>query len=93
MVKSELAENISERADMTLSMADGVVSLFFDSMVDTLKKGGRVEMRGFGSFRVKDYQAYLGRNPRTGEKVEVPAKKLPFWKTGQELKQRVDATC
>ena len=91
MVKSELTENLADRADITLTMAEDVVDLFFQSMLQTLKEGGRVEIRGFGAFHVKAYKSYTGRNPKTGEKIEVSPKKLPFWKTGQELKQRVDA--
>ena len=91
MVKSELIENLSQRADITLSKAEEVVELFFDAMTDVLCKGGRVEIRGFGAITVRDYKAYEGRNPKTGEKITVPPKALPFWKTGQELKQRVDS--
>ena len=90
MVKSELTENLAERADITLSQAEKVVDLFFDSMVNALNKGGRVEIRGFGAINVKNYKSYTGRNPKSGEKIQVKAKKLPSWKTGQELRQRVD---
>lgn len=91
MVKSELIENLAERADVTLAKAEEVVDLFFDAIGDTLCKGDRVEIRGFGAFTVREYKAYEGRNPKTGEKIMVPAKSLPFWKTGMELKQRVDS--
>ena len=90
MVKSELIERLAERADIQLSKAEECVNLFFDSMVDTLSKNGRVEIRGFGAFSVRHYDAYTGRNPKTGEKIPIPAKRLPFWKTGSELSQRVD---
>ena len=90
MVKSELTENLAERADITISQAERVVDLFFDSMINALNKGGRVEIRGFGAINVKKYKAYTGRNPKTGDKILVSAKKLPAWKTGQELRQRVD---
>ena len=91
MVKSELVEKLSERADITLAKAEEMVDLFFDSVNETLCTGNRVEIRGFGAFTVREYKEYEGRNPKTGEKIKVPPKKLPFWKTGMELKQRVDS--
>lgn len=91
MVKSELIENLAERADITLAKAEEIVDLFFDAITDTLCNGDRVEIRGFGAFTVREYKAYEGRNPKTGEKITVPPKRLPFWKTGMELKQRVDS--
>lgn len=91
MVKSELIECLSERSDITLAKAEEVIDLFFDSVTETLCQGHRVEIRGFGAFTVREYKAYEGRNPKTGEKIVVPPKRLPFWKTGQELKQRVDS--
>ncbi len=90
MVKSELIEKLAERADIQLSKAEECVNMFFDSIIKELEKGGRIEIRGFGAFSVRDYRPYEGRNPKTGEKRHVPAKKLPFWKTGTELAQRVD---
>ena len=91
MVKSELIERIAERAGITLFKAEEMIDLFFNSMTQTLCKGGRVEIRGFGAFSVKDYKSYVGRNPKTGEEVKVPAKRLPVWRTGTELRQRVDS--
>jgi len=91
MVKSELIENLAERADITLAKAEEIVDLFFDAVTETLCSGHRVEIRGFGAFTVREYKAYEGRNPKTGEKITVPPKRLPFWKTGMELKQRVDS--
>jgi len=91
MVKSELIESLAERADITLAKAEEVIDLFFDSIIDTLCQGNRVEIRGFGALTVREYKAYEGRNPKTGQKITVPPKCLPFWKTGQELKQRVDS--
>ncbi len=87
MVKSELIESLAERADITLAKAEEIVELFFDSMIDTLCKGDRVEIRGFGALTVREYKAYEGRNPKTGEKITVPPKCLPFWKTA-----RIEAT-
>ncbi|NRA66434.1 MAG: integration host factor subunit beta [Pseudobacteriovorax sp.] len=91
MVKSELIESLAERADITLAKAEEVVDLFFNGVTDTLAQGNRVEIRGFGAFTVREYKSYTGRNPKTGEQITVPPKRLPFWKTGQELKQRVDS--
>ncbi len=91
MVKSELIEKIAERSDITLAKAEEVVNLFFDSICDSLATDGRVEIRGFGAFSVREYKSYEGRNPKTGEKIVVPPKRLPFWKTGTELRQRVDS--
>ncbi|SME96837.1 HU family DNA-binding protein [Pseudobacteriovorax antillogorgiicola] len=91
MVKSELIESLAERADITLAKAEEVVDLFFNGVTETLANGDRVEIRGFGAFTVREYKSYKGRNPKTGEQITVPPKRLPFWKTGQELKQRVDS--
>jgi len=91
MVRSELVEKIANRADITLDRAEQVVDLFFGTISQNLAAGGRVEIRGFGAFTVRVYKAYEGRNPKTGEKIQIPPKKLPFWKTGMELKQRVDS--
>lgn len=91
MVRSGLVENLAERADITLAKADDIVGVFFGAIIDTLAEGGRVEIRGFGALAVRTYRAYEGRNPKTGDKIKVPPKRLPFWKTGMELKQRVDS--
>ena len=91
MVKSELIERLAERAGITLFKAEELVDLFFNNMATTLCKGGRVEIRGFGAFSVKEYKSYTGRNPKTGEEVSVGAKRLPVWRTGTELRQRVDS--
>ena len=90
MNKSELIEAVAEKAKVTKKKAEDVVNLIFDSMVEAMAKGDRIEIRGWGSFVVKDYGAYTGRNPRTGGSIEVKPKKLPFFKVGKELKERVD---
>lgn len=92
LTKLELIQVLAERADLTKKEAAGVVQLFFDELTSALKNGDRVEIRGLCSFYIKDYKPYTGRNPKTGKKVQVPAKKLPFFKCGQELKERVDYT-
>jgi integration host factor subunit beta len=90
MNKSELIEIISEKGNVPKKRAEEVVNLVFDSMTEALVRGDRIEIRGFGSFVNRDYGSYTGRNPRTGESIEVQPKKLPFFKVGKELKERVD---
>ncbi len=90
MNKSELVEMIAEKTKITKKRAEDVVNLIFDIMVDAMVKGDRIEIRGLGSFVVKEYGAYTGRNPRTGESIQVSPKKLPFFKVGKELRERVD---
>lgn len=90
MNKSELVESLAESKDLTYKKSEEIVNLIFDSMAKTLVGGGRIEIRGFGSFVVKDYKAYMGRNPKTGEVIEVKPKKLPFFKVGKELRERVN---
>ncbi len=92
MVKSELIENIAMKSDIPLAKAEEVVNLVFDAMAGTLAKQERIEIRGFGAFTVREYKGYKGRNPKTGETIDVTAKKLPFFKAGLELKQRVDSS-
>jgi integration host factor subunit beta len=88
--KSELIERLAEKSGINIMQAEEVVNLIYRKMRDTMVSGGRIEIRGFGSFVVKEYQAYQGRNPKTGEKIAVPSKKLPFFKVGKELKERID---
>jgi integration host factor subunit beta len=90
MNKSELVEHLAERARITKKRSEQVVNLVFEQMGQALQRGDRVEIRGFGSFTSRPYEAYTGRNPRTGEPIPVPAKRLPFFKVGKELKERVD---
>ena len=85
MNKSELVKALADQANISLDEATLVVNTFVDSMKDSLLEGGRVEIRGFGSFKVKEYGSYAGRNPRTGEKVAVEPKRLPFFRAGKEL--------
>lgn len=90
MNKSGLIAELSRRENLTEKKAVEVVKLIFKGFVEELKKGGRIEIRGFGSFVVRDYDAYTGRNPKTGKSIEVAPKRLPFFKVGKELKERVD---
>lgn len=91
MNKSELVKALADQANISLDEATLVVNTFVDSMEDSLLEGGRVEIRGFGSFKVKEYGSYAGRNPRTGEKVAVEPKRLPFFRAGKELKEYLNA--
>lgn len=90
MNKLELISTLKERTNLTKSEAAEIVRIFFDSLSEAFVKGERVEIRGFCSFHIKEYQSYTGRNPKTGEKVTIPPKRLPFFKCGKELKERVD---
>ena len=90
MNKSELVEALANEKNLTYKKSEEIVNIIFDSMSDTLTHGGRIEIRGFGSFIVKDYKAYMGRNPKTGEVINVNPKKLPFFKVGKELRELVD---
>jgi len=92
MTKSELIEAIAARGELTKARAEMVVGCVFDAMVDALQRGQGIEIRGFGSFTVRPYKPYDGRNPRTGQPVPVPAKRLPFFKVGKELKELVNAS-
>jgi len=90
MNKSDLIETISEKAHVPKKQAEMVVNLIFDAMTGALAADDRVEIRGFGSFVSRNYEAYTGRDPRTGKSISVPKKRLPFFKAGKELKIRVD---
>jgi integration host factor subunit beta len=86
MTKTELIEKISEKHNMPKSKAEVIVNTVFDSMIEALENDGRIEIRGFGSFVNREYETRKGRNPKTGEIIQIPAKKLPFFKTGKDLK-------
>ena len=86
MVKGELVAQVAEQLNLTRKEATLIVNTVFKSIADSLAKGQKVELRGFGSFRVKERRARQGRNPRTGAPVYVPAKKVPFFKPGKDLK-------
>jgi len=90
MNKLELVEALREESGLNKSEAASVVDMVFGEMANALAKGDRVEVRGLCSFYVKKYKAYSGRNPKTGDKVKIKPKKLPFFKCGRELKERVD---
>jgi integration host factor subunit beta len=90
MNKLELIQALKESNGLSKSEAATIVDLFFNEMANALAKGDRVEIRGLCSFYVKKYKAYAGRNPKTGEPAKIKRKKLPFFKCGKELKERVD---
>ena len=90
MNKLELIKSLKEECQISKKEAATVVDLFFNEMANALAKDDRVEIRGLCSFYVKKYKAYAGRNPMTGQRVQVASKKLPFFKCGKELKERVD---
>jgi integration host factor subunit beta len=90
MNRSRLIELLAQEADITLKKTEEIVDVVFDTMGQALINDQRIEIRGFGNFMVRKYDGYIGRNPKTGEKIQVPPKKLPFFKVGKGLKERVD---
>jgi integration host factor subunit beta len=90
MNKAELIKKVSERVEIPPKVAKVFVETIFDAMSESLEKGERIEIRGFGSFVVRHYGAYKGRNPKTGKIVDVPPKKLPYFKVGREMKKLVN---
>ena len=90
MNKSQLIEALAKTENLTIKAAEDVVNTFFKEMEKSLIRGDRIEIRGLGSFKIKQYDSYNGRNPKTGKIIEVKGKKLPFFKVGRELKERVD---
>ena len=92
MNKSDLITVLSEKENLTEVDASRIINLVFDSFTDALKNGGRIEIRGFGVFSVREYDGYKGRNPKNGQIVDVKPKKNAFFKAGKELKNGVDGT-
>lgn len=92
MNKSDLVKSLAKEMDLPMRKAEEIVDMVFKTMTDALVGGDRIEIRGFGSFIVKEYKGYTGRNPKTGEKITVSSKHLPTFKTGKELKERVDTS-
>lgn len=89
MNKSDLVRALAQEMDLPMRKAEEIVDMVFKTMTTALIAGSRIEIRGFGSFVVKKYEGYVGRNPKTGEQIEVKTKHLPFFKTGKELRERV----
>src|SRR5689334_22350008 len=92
MTKSELIDAMAARGELTKARAELVVNCVFEAMTGALQRGEGIEIRGFGSFTVRPYKPYNGRNPRTGQPVPVPAKRLPFFKVGKELRELVNSS-
>ncbi|REJ78861.1 MAG: HU family DNA-binding protein [Acidobacteria bacterium] len=90
MTKADLVEIVAKEADMTKKDVEQLVEIIFDSIVSTLNKGEKIELRGFGSFRVRERNARKGRNPKTGEPVEIPAKRVAYFKPGKDLKDIIN---
>lgn len=91
MIRSELVQKIAaDNPDLSSKDVERLVNSFFNSIIDQLAKGGRVELRGFGAFSTRQRKARTGRNPRTGEAVDVPAKRVPYFKPGKEMRERLN---
>ena len=91
LIRSELVQKLAEdHPDLTVKEIERVVSAFFDSVIEQLQKKGRVELRGFGAFSTRDREARKGRNPRTGDAVDVAAKRVPYFKPGKEMRERLN---
>ena len=90
MTKADLVEQVANEAEMTKKDAEQLVEIIFDSIVGALNKGEKIELRGFGSFRVRQRDSRKGRNPKTGEAVNIPAKKVAYFKPGKELKEVIN---
>ncbi|HOK48507.1 MAG TPA: HU family DNA-binding protein [Bryobacteraceae bacterium] len=93
MTKAELIEEVSRVVEMSRKDSEVIVETIFDSIVRALRANEKIEIRGFGSFRTRQRQARIGRNPKTGARVEVPAKRIPFFKPSKELKDLVNSSC
>ncbi len=87
MTKAELVEEVARTAELTKKHAELIVNTVFESIVQSLRKGEKIELRGFGSFRIRRRGARIGRNPKTGDRGEVPPKRIPYFKPGKELKE------
>ncbi len=92
MTKSELIETIASKQGLPFRYVETAVNAVVDSITEAMSRDERVEIRGFGNFTVRYYGAYRGRNPKTGERVDVPPKRLPFFKVGKDLRERVDTS-
>ncbi len=90
MTKAELVEDVARAAELTKKDAERLVEIVFESIIDTLNQGEKIELRGFGSFRVRERGARRGRNPKTGDPVNIPAKRVPYFKPGKELKELIN---
>jgi len=92
LTKADLIEEVLKVAELPRKESETIVETIFESIIDALQKGDKIEIRGFGSFRTRQRRGRIGRNPKTGEKVDVPAKKIPFFKPSKELKDFVNTS-
>jgi len=92
MTKAELVEEVARVSDLTKKHSESIVNTVFDSIIDALQKDEKIELRGFGSFRIRQRRSRQGRNPKTGDKVDVPAKRIPYFKPGKELKELINSS-
>lgn len=90
MTKAELVEQVARSTELTKKHAEIIVNTVFESIVDSLKSGEKIELRGFGSFRIRKRGARIGRNPKTGDRVKVPAKRIPYFKPGKDLREMLN---
>ena len=90
MTKAELVEDVARAAELTKKDAERLVEIVFESIIESLNHGEKIELRGFGSFRVRERGARRGRNPKTGDPVSIPAKRVPYFKPGKELKELIN---
>ena len=91
ITKAELVEGVAQAADLTKKDAERLVEIVLESIVETLQEGEKIELRGFGSFRVRERGSRRGRNPKTGEPVDIPAKRVPYFKPGKELRELINS--
>ena len=90
MTKADLVNDVANAAELTKKDAERLVEIVFESIIDSLNSGEKIELRGFGSFRVRSRGARRGRNPKTGDPVDIPAKRVPYFKAGKELKELIN---
>ena len=90
MTKAELVEDVARAVELSKKDAERLVEIVFESVIDSLNQGEKIELRGFGSFRVRERGARRGRNPKTGNPVDIPAKRVPYFKPGKELKELIN---
>ena len=91
MTKAQLIDEVARVADLSRKHAELIVDIFFQSIVNALERGEKIELRGFGSFRIRQRNARQGRNPKTGDQVSVPSKRIPYFKPGRELKELLNS--
>ncbi|MCH7803403.1 MAG: integration host factor subunit beta [Acidobacteria bacterium] len=91
MTKADLIDEVAKNSELSKKDAEAIVQAVLDSIIESLKAGGKVELRGFGSFRLRNRASREGRNPKTGEKVFVPAKKVPYFKPGKDLRELINS--